>query len=392
MRMADRMDMECPSCGEKAIMKDYHGTDEQYVCVECGSVVESSGLVSSNFDVCGEVKQFVPSKSGQSKAPNCPGFQSVMSYLETIGLVMKVLPEMEELAKEYLNSLYQMADVKRRGMEYKVHLALACLYISCRQHCTLYTLLEIARLARCNVFDLGSAYKTAVKMLNLNMEQPGIGALSRHLFSQSNLSVSVISRSHELLHLSNKFWLVDGRNPIGLLLAVSYISWKADKPLERCKISPQKYCKEQTLTYSPMVRNRINEIEEILFHLALELPWVKNKPGRERLPFLVKDILNYQQTLMVDMEKRNDSQDNCLQDGKNNYGEILPPIMKKRLKRGTDTVAVDTCASNIHGGDGGDNGGDDDDDDDSDSDNLDQLDVDDYIKSEQEIAALQKLE
>ncbi|XP_014782034.1 transcription factor IIIB 50 kDa subunit [Octopus bimaculoides] len=380
--MCDVMDLECPSCGERAIMRDYHGTDEHYVCVECGSLVENSGLVSTKYDVGGEIKQFVPSKVGQSKTSKCPGFQNLVSYLETICLLLKVLPEIEELAKDHFNTLYNLHVVKYKGMESKEYLVLACVYISCRQHNALYTLLEIAKLARCNVFNLGNAYKTAVQLLGLSLEQSGIGALSRQLFSQSNLTVPVISRAHELLHLSNKFWLVSGRNPVGLLLAVSYISWKTDKPMERCKISAQKYCKEHKLTFSPMVKQRISEIEKVLFHLALELPWVKTEPIKERLPFLVNDILNYQKSLILEMERNINNEKNNEEQfpfiSKNNYGEILPPIMKKKVKKVEESepysVALVTCCDK------------------SDSEDLDRLNVDDYIKSEKEIEALKNLE
>ena len=52
------MDQPCPLCGEKAIMQDYHGTDEQLVCAECGYVLESAGMVSFAFDPSkGDIKQ-----------------------------------------------------------------------------------------------------------------------------------------------------------------------------------------------------------------------------------------------------------------------------------------------------------------------------------------------
>ena len=303
--------------------------------------------------------------------------------------VMKLSSEVEELAKQYFEKTYGHEQVKEKSIDYKEVLVIACLYLSCRQHNSLYSLLEMARMTKRNMFELGRAYKTVVHLLNLTLEHAGIGALGKDLFSQCQLSFTVVKRAHQLLNVGEKFWLVSGRNPIGLLSAVAYISWKAEKPVERCKISAWSFCQKYKLVLSTMVKKRVSEIEGILCHLAMQLPWIKSKPDKEKLSFLLPDILSYQNTLFDKMllksklEKKDaENGDKNIEEKKDNkkdsgYGEILPPIMKKPRKRKLPVNSEYTVESSQI---------------DFDSDDLESLNVDEYIRTDKEVEVMKRLQ
>lgn len=381
------MDLECPLCGEKAIMHDYHGSDEQFVCAECGYVVESAGMVSFAYDPSkGDMKQFVSSTRDPSFSYNGPGYKSLINYLEMTVQLMKLSPEVEELSKQYFEKTYGHEQIKEKSIDYKEVLVIACLYLSCRQHNSLYTLLEMARMTKRNMFELGRAYKTVVQLLNLKLEHAAIGTLSRNLFSQCQLPFSVVKCAHQLLNIGEKFWLVSGRNPVGLLSAVAYISWKAEKPAERCKISAWSFCHKHSLVLSTMVKKRVNEIEDILCHLALQLPWIKTKPNREKLSFLLPDILNYQHTLFNNMllkckheKKKAENFEESKEETDNkedaSYGEILPPIMKKPRKRKMPVNVECISPTPMYS-----------------DDDLENLNVDEYIRTEKEVELMKKLQ
>ncbi|CAO1623774.1 unnamed protein product [Sympodiomycopsis kandeliae] len=233
---------QCSSC----LSSDLASANSQLVCMNCGTVLEESQIVSDvtfgENSAGGAVVQgsYVGSDQTHVRSSN-PRFRSsgagesreqtiyrAREAIERMGRANKVGNHVRERALRWfrlaLDGVPSSASdpnepknfVLGRKQEYTVA---SCLYVACRMEKTTHMLIDFSDAMSINVFELGRHYLQLVRALNLQLPvlDPSIYIMRfAALLDFGEHTNKVAQDASRLCARFKKDWLVDGRRPAGI--------------------------------------------------------------------------------------------------------------------------------------------------------------------------------
>ncbi|XP_039856697.1 transcription factor IIIB 50 kDa subunit [Simochromis diagramma] len=299
--------MRCPACGSTNIVDDDLYSQAQLVCVDCGSVV-SEGVLA-NDPVGGSDVSFSRT-TAVAKRP-CTNLIKGQQRVKAICRILMVNREIEDLSQTYYKMAYEHKAFLKVSLQKKEILTGCCVLLSCRQLNWPITVGTISCLLDADSMAVGAIYQEMVK--NLSIEAPIINVTDVieahcHEYKISSLDVpeelaensrDLTKRAVALVELAADSWIVTGRKPIPIMMAVTYLAWQSLKPNKhRLKFSLDKFCQVAKVKKLKSAMKRVAEIKEVLCKLGKEIPWVRETVTPDNVIQLVECILQNRYALL----------------------------------------------------------------------------------------------
>ena len=224
--------VNCPECACPDIA--HHEATGESVCVNCGTVLEENGIVSSiEFAESGAgsasvIGQYVSATSRGAYGPVAPSGRhfSQASREATIQMGRRKISQMAgmlHLGSHYIDAahrLYMLALARNfttgRKSEYVIA---ACLYVICRREKSPHLLIDFSDRIQTNVFVLGSVFLKLCTLLNLSLPilDPSLYihrfASQLHLGDKTHIIATTALR---LVATMKRDWIQAGRRPGGI--------------------------------------------------------------------------------------------------------------------------------------------------------------------------------
>jgi len=172
------------------------------------------------------------------------------------------------------------------------------LYIICRREKLPITLLDLSELLGYSIFELGKRYKEVCSALQIKVDKLDLEVLCDRMANEFNdcfeddngninktIKTDVILRMRRIVRVAIKECLDTGRRPIGLVGAALKLA------MESCDINLSFDDVAQAMnTGKSSLRERYNELRQLMLSLSKELPWaheITNKSLLRHLPFIL---------------------------------------------------------------------------------------------------------
>lgn len=312
----------CHNCKSTTVFEDFNGSE---VCTECGRTHEGGGL-----QLVDEQRYFVsndqaitinkPQLLGKNEDASNRLTQSkkmAIKFAETLASNFKFTTEMNnELTHLYRWSLNHN-EFCNSYLKTKQVLAGVCTYIVMLNYNQTVPMKILCTAVDASLSQFVQVYNS---FLNANPDMKPTGAklieemvpfvINEYKFlgSDKDNPNELIARIRDVLKLAKVCWLIDGRSPVELIQAATYIAWISLKPDERCKIPFKKFCQRLGLPFDqPLVKKRIRELTDLMTSLGNRLPWMKLsqaiKVNRRNLAWHIGEILRFKLCLIEDLKK-----------------------------------------------------------------------------------------
>ncbi|XP_053573723.1 transcription factor IIIB 50 kDa subunit [Bombina bombina] len=279
---------KCPDCGSSEIVEDAHYAQDQMVCADCGYVLTEGLLTTTqNEEVYMQAVRF-----SESTGENASMSKSLLIGLKRVRDLCKVLRlplGCEDTAVSYYERAFVHPTYHFVTLQKKAAVMGCCVYITCRQHGWPLTMATICSLMYVNKELFSGIFRDLIQDLKLDVPALSLQDMVRNhcksfrLFDDfpytppgfaENLD-KVIERTLQVVELASDTWLVTGRQPIPIITAAAYLSWRSLNPSCRMSCSINQFCKLSETELPPPAKKRKKEIEDNLLKLAIHLPWLK---------------------------------------------------------------------------------------------------------------------
>ncbi|PAV84451.1 hypothetical protein WR25_09287 [Diploscapter pachys] len=234
------MGRACQNCGSTEIDEDHARGDA--TCMQCGTVIEESMVVSENQFVeraggSGHllVGQFVSAERGQTHSlQGVPGLTSQESREVTFQKGRKLIEEIASQLRinqhcvDTAHNFFKMCVTRNltRG-RLRTHVVAACLYMTCRIENTSHLLLDFSDVTQVNVFELGRTLSFISRSLRINLPttDPCLYIMRfACLLEFGDKQKEVVTLATRLVERMKKDWISSGRRPTGLCGAALLIA------------------------------------------------------------------------------------------------------------------------------------------------------------------------
>ncbi|XP_077340952.1 transcription factor IIIB 50 kDa subunit [Lithobates pipiens] len=348
----------CPDCGSSDIVEDSHYSQQQMVCAECGYVL-TEGALTTTLSEEGFLQAVKYSESsGQNENISKAKLRGIIR-VRNLCRVLRLPDNFADAAVSYYERIFPHPICHSVSKEKKEAIMGCCVYITCRQHrwpitmgtvCTLMysqkelfsaMLPKLVEALRIDLptFDLQHLVESHCKSFRLLQNSPN--APEEYAESLGR----VLERTLKTVELAGETWLVTGRQPVPIITAAAFLSWKSLKPAPRISCSLAKFCQWCEIGTPPLAADRrLKELLETFLQLAQELPWLKMMSlNKKTVVQHLGDILKHRTYLlrkaMAAAEKSSTEREDLTASGEPSLSSaFLPPIMKKPKKRRYDNT------------------------------------------------------
>lgn len=296
--------VSCSSCGSLDIIVDELGTEEQTVCKSCGHVVGKQTFTTNESEVSstrtfGNQMQTLPMFA--RRQGHCHGFTVGVEKISTVQQKLALSSHIKEEAVNMYERLFYSPVVVKRTLVKKEHIAVACVYVACRQDSLPVSMVHFQDF-RDSVRLFTWALKLVTRLLDIKLLPPALGTQVRQIFQSINLGVEnkhlgkMLAQVRDVVFLCRDAWLTSGRHtqPI-IVLAIYYVYRNCDNCPRR--LSLPKFCSQFKLP--PVGHKMVSDFQKLCLHLASHLPWAKQgQVRRSTIHLFIPDILQYKKSLL----------------------------------------------------------------------------------------------
>ncbi|KAK2819113.1 hypothetical protein Q5P01_024674 [Channa striata] len=299
--------LSCPGCGSSNIIDDDLYAQSQLVCVDCGSVV-SEGVLAA--DPVGGSDVSYSRTTAVAKKP-CLNLKKGLQRVKALCRILRVHKEIEDFSQTYYSQAYQHESFIKVSLQKKEILTGCCLLVSCRQLNWPITMGTISCLLDADPMLVGAVYQEMVKILNIEVPIVSITDVMEAHCQEYKISSphvpeelveniqDLTKRAAALVELAADTWIVTGRRPIPIMMAVIYLAWQSLKPTKhRLKLSLERFCQIAKVKKHKPALKRITEIKEVLCKLGKEIPWLRETVTPDNVVQQVEDILQHRNALL----------------------------------------------------------------------------------------------
>ena len=316
VRNGSKNGKSCESCGSN----DFETEKGYKICTDCGHVnnksiqladdpmqvlmVSNSGHMFANQKVHNTIRNELLANQRTTSVQ-----QMGIETAETLALNYCFNSEM----KSYLMHIYRKAledkNFFRSSLKNKRILAAVCAYVTLMNHNESIAIQYICSSVDCNGFDFGQMYSLFVNTFpESKPEAKPIEELVPSILADFRINEEDINqlkgRVIDIISIEKNCWLIDGRSPLHLITAATYLAWKSLAPKERAAIDFKDFSEMFGIQYKKTTIHRIKELNNVLIKLAQLIPWVKfrrMRVHRNNVAFFVDDIIQYPNSLIFDL-------------------------------------------------------------------------------------------
>lgn len=299
--------MQCPSCSCNEI--EYNDASGEAVCINCGTVLEENGIVSSiefaesASGSASVIGQYVSSTSGNAFGPVAPSGRHFSRESREATLMagrqkISQLAGQLHLGAHYIDSahrLFMMALQRNFTSGRKSqNVIAACLYVVCRREKSPHLLIDFSDRLQTNVFVLGSVFLKFCHLLNLTLPIIDPSLYIHRFAAQLNLGPKthvIATTALRLVATMKRDWLEVGRRPSGICGAALLIAAKThDVECTRAsvknvvQISDHTLCKRlHEFSLTPAAQLTFEEFGRITFQVECDPPVFRKHQERKVL-------------------------------------------------------------------------------------------------------------
>ncbi|XP_063066856.1 transcription factor IIIB 50 kDa subunit [Engraulis encrasicolus] len=307
----------CAECGSSKVVQDDLYSESTLVCEDCGSIVPTQHLTTTRSEE--EQGTSVPyyASTETTKHPSRNLIKGI-KRVQALCRIYRFSGDLEYTTVELFKRAYAHPAFLMAKMERKEVLGGACMVAVARMNNKPVTLATIGSLLEADPTSLGTVYQELVSSLQLQVNSAAITELLESYCHGLNLTAQAVGeafsekpsqlteRATSLVELAGDAWLVTGRNPLRMCLAVTFLAWQSFQPAVRMKVSVTEFCRLANAMdgtkkkVSPAVLQRVRELREVLCKLGAQLPWLRGvPPDPHHVAALVEDILKYKRMLLA---------------------------------------------------------------------------------------------
>ncbi|KAL3863762.1 hypothetical protein ACJMK2_005498 [Sinanodonta woodiana] len=280
---------------------------------------------------------------------------------------------MIQTAIYFFDHLYKV--IKHSAFEMKTTAAHCSLYVVGRQNGIPVTIRDFKSQQgeRKRIHNFFSCLQMLKKDFNLTIPNIELEEQTTSILSKAELPSNVICLTQRILDVAKTAWINSGRHPRAIIIAAASIAWKADNSLNANE-SLLTFCRQYKFECGSNVKKRYKEIHDMLLTLMKRIPWITSQKivRITNIPFYIEDILKYHKSLMVTVSQTSysaaEEKIGAVKAEVNNESDFLPPSMK-RVKKERNESLTDPIIN---------------------TDRIDENEIDQYIRTDNEVKELQK--
>ncbi|KAM4528299.1 transcription factor IIIB 50 kDa subunit [Odontesthes bonariensis] len=304
--MMSHTGLSCPGCGSSNIVDDALYSQDQLVCVDCGSVVSEGSLASDPYG--GSAVSYMRTTAMKKL---CVNLIKGLERVKEISRILRVPSEIEAQAWTYYKQAYEHESFINVSLQKKEVLAGCCVLVSCRQLNWPITLGTIGFLVNADQMVVGGVYQEMVRILSIKAPIVNITDVMEGHCQEYKLSLlhvpeelaedskDLTKRAVALVELAADSWIVTGRKPLPIMMAAVYLAWQSLNPNKhRLKLSLNKFCQLARVQKHNAALTRITELKDVLCKLGKEIPWVREAVTPNNVVLQVGDILEHRYALL----------------------------------------------------------------------------------------------
>ena len=107
------------------------------------------------------------------------------------------------------------------------------------------------------------------------------------------------------MELERDCWMIEGRTPVHIIFAASYLAWKSVKPYDRRKVNLTEYCRKTGIEYKHTTSQRVTELLNAIITLANnQMLSPKKKITKNNIGIFLDQILEYRSSLVYDFNQK----------------------------------------------------------------------------------------
>ncbi|XP_069140322.1 transcription factor IIIB 50 kDa subunit-like [Argopecten irradians] len=322
-------DKTCTVCGENSIVQEAEGA----VCMNCGTVQsEQSNFVSDAGDVGYQdpvyLHSVLPSHARQLKAKReQPIIKTCRKKLQYLCVKLSFRPEMVEAA----NSLFQRAlqyKEFRHMLTYNKHiLSHCCVYITGRQFNFPITIKEFCAITRQSVSDVARLHKRLISKLEIDIQYQSIASLITYHLSNPVFNRECHDMVKDIVKLYERRSKSNSPHRDVIIGLAAYLSWGSMNLIEYSKTKLTQFAKKHKFIYTAVWRERFKELNDILTDVGSRLPWITTTATPNFTVKHLKDILRFQNSLLLKEMLQNDCE--IEEDESDNQNEEVQELNKE---------------------------------------------------------------
>ncbi|XP_040198117.1 transcription factor IIIB 50 kDa subunit [Rana temporaria] len=351
----------CPDCGSSDIVEDSHYTQQQRVCAGCGYVLTEGALTTTLTEEGFLQAVRYSESSGQNENLSKAKLRGIIR-VRNLCRVLRLPDSFADSAASYYERIFPHPVCHAVAKEKKEAIMGCCVYITCRQHRWPITMGTVCALMYSQKELFSAVLPKLVEALRIDLPTFDLQNLVeshcksfRLLQNSSNAPEGfaeslgrVLERTLKTVELAGETWLVTGRQPVPIITAAAFLSWKSLRPAPRISCSLIRFCKLCEIgTPTQAVKCRLRELLETFLQLAQQLPWLKmtsldNKTVVQHLGDILKHRTYLLRKSMAAAETSSAERgDLTASEEPNLSSSFLPPIMKKPRKGCYDYTFTD---------------------------------------------------
>jgi transcription initiation factor TFIIIB Brf1 subunit/transcription initiation factor TFIIB len=313
--MSKKLDI-CNSCGS-----EYEREDGYLVCTGCGLVAENwvqfaddpmQTLNTNDMQLFSS--QTIQASIRNELVSNCyttPARKMGIRVAETLAVNYNLSAEMKDYLKRYYERAINHENFFKCSLKNKEILAAVCAYITLMNYNESIAIQYICGAVGCDGYDFGQIYTQFLnafpecKPTAKPIEELVPSVLMDYNFDNSEV-IKLRERIIDIISIEKACWLVDGRSPIHLISATTYLAWKSLKPYERARVKFTQFCSSFGLRYTQTTCDRIKELNDVFIKLAKHIPIVKHqsiKIHKNNIALYIDDIIQYSNSLIYDLRR-----------------------------------------------------------------------------------------
>lgn len=311
------MPSSCRDCGSSNVVRDDLYSQEQWVCEDCGSVLEE-GCLTTTLSEEAQSRAVPYYASTEAIRKPCRNLIAGFCRVRALCRILRLSNNMESEAVSLFERAYNRPNFLRVTLMKKEILGGCCILFVCRQSNWPVAMGTISYLLGTDNCSMGAVYQELTTSLNIETTTKGITDLLESFCYEFKLGPGqvdevfsetpqqLVDRTSALIELATEAWIVTGRHPLPLLMAAVYVAWQSLNPKARMKYTFNAFCKigkapEQAWRKSKeTVMKRVSELREVLCKLGRQLPWLRgNTVEPYTVATLVDDILKNHRVLLL---------------------------------------------------------------------------------------------
>lgn len=341
--------MSCLECKGSNLAEEELAGQHLLVCHDCGSVKSVDDLVDDRREF---VQYYNETHTRKKEVTRSKLFYEMVSLAEknAVNLIL------DRTTKEMINSLIEKVYDENlyKKAKNKETLAIACVYIVCRQNGMSVTLRDVSGTSGIDIKSIYRAVSIIKKQFNITIYSITVPEVTARFLDSSTLDKEICSSTIGLMKLCERAWLVTGKNHIEIFVALTaYEAWRAHNRRDALKEdSFDSFIRKYSPNFVVRLRERtVQNYKRTIRFLLLKLI-KKLKPGQkisEKQLFLhTLDVIKYQTTLLRDLrdekpvikqEKVCSDEENVEEDSDeelptlNDLQELEEYLERRRIKR-----------------------------------------------------------